>query len=155
MKRLPHIAILLAVVAFVAADKGEKKKKGDAEKIQGKWTVVEWHRKGKVRYDQVGDVLTFSGKKIVFGDNEKEEAVFNLRPDKKPRELDITSKSDGKDFTFKAVYDFSGDMLKICFLGSQKQRRPEKMGTSADDDRIVWVLKRVTNDENDKGNGKK
>ena len=94
MKRLPHTAILLAVVAFVAADKGEKKKKGDAEKIQGKWTVVEWHRKGKVRYDQVGDVLTFSGKKIVFGDNEKEEAVFNLRPDKKPRELDM-SLSDG------------------------------------------------------------
>ena len=42
MKRLPHVAILLLAVALVAADKGEKKK-GDAEKIQGKWTIVETH----------------------------------------------------------------------------------------------------------------
>ena len=36
MKRLPHVAMLLVAVAVVAADKCEKKKKSDAEKIQGK-----------------------------------------------------------------------------------------------------------------------
>ena len=34
MKRFPHAAILLAAVALVAADKGEKEK-GDGEKIKG------------------------------------------------------------------------------------------------------------------------
>ena len=151
MKRLPHVAMLLVAVALVAADKGEKKEKSDAEKIQGKWTMVEWHRKGKVRYDQLGAVVTFSGKKVTIFDaslrkDKKDEAVFELRPNKKPRELDIISKSGGKDFTFKADYGFSGDTLKVCFLGLTKNRRPDAMGTSADDDRIVWVYKRVKGD---------
>ncbi len=150
MKRLPHVVILLVAVALVAADNGEKKE-GDAETIQGKWTIVEWHRKGKVRYDQLGLVITFSGKKVTISDaslrkDEKDEAVFELRPNKKPRELDIISKSGGKDITFKAVYGFSGDTLKVCFLGLTKNRRPDAMGTSADDDRIVWVFKRVKGD---------
>ena len=144
MKRLPHVAILLMVVALVAADKGEKKK-SDAEKIQGKWTVAEVYLKGKKQGDMVGDPVTFSGKKMIVarkGQDRKTEHAFELRPDKKPREMDIIFKGGGEEATALAIYELSGDTLKIC-LAKPGKERPKALGTAPDDDRALMVFKRV------------
>ena len=131
---------------MIAADKGEKKK-GDAEKIQGKWIVVEYYRKGEKFDKSVGDVLTFSGKKMTIvyvGSDRKFEAVFELRADKKPPELDMTNRNT---MTIKAAYELSGDTLKICWLDDLDEGRPDAVGSAANDDRILRVLKRVKGDD--------
>ena len=151
MKRLPHVAMLLVAVALVAADKGEKKK-SDAEKIQGKWIVVEAYHKDKKDGGQVGKFVTFSGKKMTLrlqrGEGRAFETVFELRPDKKPRELDMIFKVSGGEKTFEAIYELSGDTLKICFPDPGKGR-PRLMGTAADDERRLLVLKRAKGDKGD------
>jgi hypothetical protein len=47
MKRLSHVAMLLVAVSLVAAAAGEKKEKGDAEKIKGDWFRTTCYHKGK------------------------------------------------------------------------------------------------------------
>ena len=146
MKRLPHVAMLLVAVALVAADKGEKKK-GDAEKIQGKWTIVESFYKGKKSVTTVASrrIYTFSGKKPIVGDG-KVMMTFELRPEKKPHELDLILSVLGTETTCEAIYELSGDKLKICHLFGNKPR-PEAMGTGVDDERYLMVLKRVKGDD--------
>ncbi len=148
MKRCPHVAILLVAVALVAADDAKKKKK-DAEAIQGKWTIVESFHKGKIDDDPVGDVVLFADKKLIVspkGTDKKIEFTFKLRPDKKPREIDMTMKFGGEEMTMKAIYELSGDTLKICIAEPGKER-PEALGTAADDKRKLMVLKRVKPDK--------
>ena len=144
MKRISHVTMLLVAIALIAADKGEQKKEGDAEKIQGKWIVVESYRKGEKVDTSVGDVVTFSGKKLTIvqaGSKFEVEAVFELRPDKKPPELDMTKRT-----TITAIYELAGDTLKICALDFGKGR-PDAVGTAADDNRTLRVLKRVKSDD--------
>ena len=153
MTRLPHVAMLLVAVASVAADKGEKKK-GDADKIQGKWMVVEYYFKGKSveSFDGMGGAFIFLGKKLTIvhkdRDREGKKGVFELHPDKKPRELDIVFKADGLESTVSAIYEFSGETLKICIVESGKGR-PKAIGTAADDERFLLVLKRLKGDKGD------
>jgi uncharacterized protein (TIGR03067 family) len=133
----------------VKADK--KKQKGDGEKIQGKWIEVESHYKGKKSVDDTASpVYTFSDKKLIVGDGSGKgiNAVFTfeLRPDKKPRELDLIVMLGDKKRTAKAIYELSGDTLKIC-SGRSDEERPKAMGTAADDERSVVVFKRVKSDD--------
>ena len=144
MKRLPHVAILLVAIALVAADKGEKKK-GDAEKIQGKWITVEVYKKGEKATVNLGNVVTFSGKKVILGSKDTLEGTFKLRSDKKPRELDLIF-SDGRNVV-KAIYELSGDTLKMCWLANIKKGPPDAFGSTADDERKLFVLKRVKGDD--------
>ncbi len=148
MKRLPHVAVLLVAVALVAADEDEKKK-GDAEKIQGKWRCVESFRKGEKREREVGGVMTFSGKNFTIFDasrDRKMKGTFELRPDKKPQELDLVFNRFDEETTGKLIYKLSGDTLKICGSPPGKPR-PKAVGSTADDERDLLVLKRVKGDD--------
>ena len=155
---------------MVAADDNEKKKKGDAEKIQGKWIVVEVYESGsKKDGDSLGDVITFLGKnKMTWTtkvDNRESIWFFELRPDKKPKELNLKlhvrllpadqkelqkelkelNIKDGRiAFPIPMIYELSGDTLKIC-ISAFEDRKP----IAADDKRSLMVLKR------DKGDDKK
>jgi uncharacterized protein (TIGR03067 family) len=131
----------------VKADK--KKQKGDGEKIQGKWIVVESYYKGKKSVDDdASPVYTFSGKKLIVGDGKGTNAVFTieLRPDLKPRELDLIVTLGDKKLTAKVIYELSGDTLKIC-SGRSDEERPKAMGTASDDERSLEVFKRVKGDD--------
>jgi uncharacterized protein (TIGR03067 family) len=131
------------------ADK--KKQKGDGEKIQGKWIVVESYFKGKKSVDDdASPVYTFSGNKLIVGDGSGKgtNAVFTieLRPDLKPRELDLIVTLGDKKLTAKVIYELSGDTLKIC-SGRSDEERPKAMGTASDDERSLEVFKRVKGDD--------
>lgn len=128
---------------MIAADKGEKKK-SDLKKIQGKWTVVESYRKGKKSDDAMGTVFTFSGKNAISvpkGGGKITVAVFELRPEKTPQELDLRIEK----ITWKCIYSLSGDTLEICYAPLDNMR-PDAIGTAAGDERELIVLKRVKGD---------
>ena len=74
------------------------------------------------------------------------ENTFKLQPDKKPKELDVTGKRDGKERTVTWIYVLSGDTLNICAQEYGKGR-PPAIGTAADDERHLVVLKRVKGDD--------
>ena len=144
MKRLPHIAILLVAVALVAADNGEKKK-GDAEKIQGKWEIAEHYKKGKKTDGVIGDVFTFSGKKLLMTQkigNKNWDTTFEIRADKKPKEVDVFMKLGEIDVVWRGVYELSGNTLTIC-LAEPGKGRPKVIGRTADNGRALMILKRV------------
>ena len=116
--------------------------------IQGKWTVVEAYLDGEKCDLFVGEALTFSGKKMTSAaadGGEEIEETFELRPDKKPRELDFSS-DGGKEKPTKCIYELSSDTLRICFEPFGKEP-PKAMGTAADDNRILVMLKRVKGDD--------
>ena len=138
---------------MVAADMGEKKK-GDAEKIQGKWIVVAFYHKGKATpFGDAKATYSFSGNRMRNPDDPKFKFTFELRPDKKPRELDVIWNHDGKANISRMIYELSGDTLKICVPILTEGPRPVAIGTAADDERRLLVLKRVK--DGDKGDGKK
>jgi uncharacterized protein (TIGR03067 family) len=144
---LPHVAILLVAIVLVAADKDEKQKGSDIEAIQGKWIVIASVYKGKKSGDYVGNMYAFSGKTMTLtlkGSDRNVKVAFELRPEKEPREL--TLKVDGGKVVWKVIYELSGDTLNICELRAGT-RRPEAMGSTADDDRQLIVLKRVKGDD--------
>ena len=79
--------------------------------------------------------------------DQRVETAFELRPDKRPPELDVFDEDD--KLTSMFIYELSGDTLRICTLGRLGKTRPKAIGSTADDERRLLVLKRV------KGNDKK
>ena len=113
MKRLPHVAMMLVAVSLLAADKTVKEK-SDFEKIQGKWIVVELYAGGekeKLSKEDKNETITFtlSGKKLTSSTNGDKSAV-ELRPDKRPRELDRTN---GRGEVTPAIYELSGRHAEV------------------------------------------
>jgi uncharacterized protein (TIGR03067 family) len=85
--------------------------KQDKEAIQGEWVGARI-------------TVTFAGDKFVPWDGnhpqQEEAAVFTLYPAKSPKQIDFKYVKDGK--TQLAIYELSGDDLKLCIAESGKER---------------------------------
>jgi hypothetical protein len=98
MNRMP---VLLAVVALAGAANDEDANKKDMEKMQGDWAAV----------SMVRDGMPFP----------KDDAQSFFRTVKG----DIDVLPEGTDDTAKSVlgiYEFDGDVLKVCFAAAGKER---------------------------------
>ena len=56
--------------------------------------------------------------------------------------MDMVMKLGGKTFTTGAIYELSGDTLKICSRGPGEPR-PKKIGSTSVDGQQLMVLKRA------------
>jgi uncharacterized protein (TIGR03067 family) len=132
--------LLLAALLLVAADPPrEEAIKKEREKLRGSWVdVTDSTRmipvpadKGLAIQDFTSDKISTrlwvkEGGKIVTKD--VNEMSFTLDPTKNPKTIDFTLiKGPGKGKTYRGIYQFDGDDLKLCFPADPDGARPAKL----------------------------
>lgn len=111
-----------------ADDKAEVVK--ELKKLEGTWTFESVEAGGmKLPADQFkGMTVTVEGDKyaVKMGDTVVEAATLKLDPSKSPKAFDSTvTEGPNKGKVYLAIYEVSGDTLKVCFDEDGKKRPTE------------------------------
>lgn len=135
---------------------------GDRAKLQGTWRVVamksngeEIHDSGGERDDDRllraldfrfkfdGDRLTETGNFQGFGEPGGSDAVetFTIDPQASPKALDIRRTWRNTVSVQRAIYEFRGERLRICFGANE---RPKSFDAGRGSDDLVYEFVRVT-----------
>jgi uncharacterized protein (TIGR03067 family) len=114
-----------------ADDKAEVEK--ELKKFQGAWTFESVEAGGKkLPADQFkGMTVVFEGGKysVKSGDQVVEAATLKLDPSKTPKTFDSTvTAGPNKGKVYLAIYEISGDTLKVCYDEEGKKRPTEFKG---------------------------
>jgi uncharacterized protein (TIGR03067 family) len=137
---------ILATSLLLGADAPKNDRtREELDKLKGTWGLVSSETDGnKASADEIKKIkLVFAGATLTVrqGDKSAESDVV-LRPDKKPKQIDLIP-GDGPDKakTVPGIYELDDDNLKLCLSKPGKQR-PAEFGTKADSGRVLIVLKR-------------
>ena len=122
---------LLACLPLVAGARADDKDT-EAKKMEGTWQLKDAELAGqKLPAESVKAFrLTLTGGKYTLKSNEQPDAgTYKLDTGKKPRQMTITgTEGPNKERTFLAIYELTGDTLKICYDLSG-QAHPEEFKT--------------------------
>jgi len=130
--------LLVAAVAWADA-------KEDAKAMEGTWVPVSAELGGTKFPDEALKTMKLQlkeGKYRVEVGKQVDQGTLTLDPSKKPAAMDIKG-TDGpnKDKTFLAIYELSGDSMKICYdLGGKD--RPTEFKTAPKTGTFFVVYKR-------------
>ena len=122
---------LLVSLSFACLSRGDEAKKGGTS-IDGTWLPTEAELGGKKLPDEVRKTIKLvigDGKYTVTVGEKPDRGTITLDPSKKPKALDITgTEGPNKGKTILAIYERTGDTLRICYdLGGKA--RPGKFET--------------------------
>jgi uncharacterized protein (TIGR03067 family) len=141
--KMPVFAVVLSmfmiVSALVAADDVPK----GLEKAQGAWTLAALTVEGKEIKDAKGK-LTVKGDAYTFmaGDTVN-KGVYKVDPSKTPMTLDIICKEGpDKGKTLPAIYEVTGDTMKVC-LNIKGKDRPKEFASKPDSGTVLESWKKV------------
>jgi uncharacterized protein (TIGR03067 family) len=112
--------LVLALVPAARADD----KADDWKGLKGTWKVEKAIFMGNESTDMFGTlILTIEeGKYAVDFRGQEEKGTIKLDPAKKPKQMTIQpTEGTNKEMTFLAIYELSGDTLKVCYdLGGKE-----------------------------------
>jgi uncharacterized protein (TIGR03067 family) len=122
--------------------------------LQGSWAIVGKEYSGKKATEeevaQLAEVtITVEGAKVEWSQNQEKkeiisEATIKLDPKAKPKALDITFTSGRfKGDSVLAIYEVSGDALKVCYSTEDGKGRPTEFAGKADGKAIFMNYKRA------------
>jgi uncharacterized protein (TIGR03067 family) len=119
--------------------------KDDAKAMQGTWLPTAAELGGNKLPDENLKALKLvlkDGKYTVTAGGETDQGTVKLDVASRPKSMDITG-TDGpnKGKTFPAIYELSGDTLKVCYDLSGKTR-PAKFETKPDTMQLLITYKR-------------
>jgi uncharacterized protein (TIGR03067 family) len=141
LMRLANAVVLIAAVAFIAAD---EPKKGDAEALKGDWSAVSYKEGGKSAPDDLIKKLTAS-----FGDKDYTNKVdggvieagdYTIDGSKTPKTIDFDIKkgqAEGKRQL--GIFQIEGNKLTLVVSEPGSPDRPKSM-KPADTDPVVEVV---------------
>jgi len=113
----------------------------DLESVQGDWVATEFVANGD-RLDAAALAaikLNIKGRDYsVETDNGPSTGTFELNPATRPRAMDVTT-SDGAEIP--AIYEVSGDSMKVCYAINGASR-PDTFTSTSGSDRVSVVYKR-------------
>jgi uncharacterized protein (TIGR03067 family) len=117
---------VFAVSSFAWAALGQD----DAKLIQGTWVPISAELGGKEFPEEVRKsiklVLKDDTYLVTVGKEGSDEGKCKLDPAKTPKTLDITgTKGPNMGKTFLAIYELTGDKLRVCYDLSGKDRPKE------------------------------
>jgi uncharacterized protein (TIGR03067 family) len=157
----PRIALTLAACVLAAAAAGvggaplkeDDPVKKDLALLQGTWVIVGKEYMGKTATKEevaklTGETVINDGTRTEWSEDlgKKEiinEAKLKLDPNAKPKALDIIITSGlGKGETIQAIYEVTGDTLKICFA-MDDGKRPTEFAGKADGKAAFLTYKRL------------
>jgi uncharacterized protein (TIGR03067 family) len=129
--------------------------KKDLQSLQGTWAITGREVNGKKATKEeiallTSEVVIKDGKCTLWKDDKgagkKEiawEATLKLDPTTKPKALDLTYTSgESKGKTEKAIYEVTGDTIKVCF-SFEGGDRPTEFAGKADGKAFLLTYKRV------------
>jgi uncharacterized protein (TIGR03067 family) len=127
----------LCVLLLVSLTPGQEDRLAEADfkQLHGAWDVTEMEFDGKpVPKEKAPARLVFSGMKMTgLGP----EMTVSLDPAKKPKAIDLTFRKGDESYPVRAIYDLTGDELKLCIPLAPKKgqgkafenQRPESFET--------------------------
>jgi uncharacterized protein (TIGR03067 family) len=145
-KRLAVVCLLLTPLAAGAFQSAEERVQREEEKLAGTWQVVSVEADGQAVPAQQfrGLRMTFKAGKFTAqkGQGDRQEGTYKLDPSKSPKQIDI-SRKDGPAAGRNqlAIYSLTGNTLKICSGGSDKER-PDGFETRGKEGRVLMTLRR-------------
>ena len=121
------LLIFGAALALGGLGPAADEKPDDAKRMQGAWAMASSNHEGRSMPE--GLVKEFrrevrGNEYAVFrGDKEVVKGTFTLDPSRKPKAIDVklTSGPD-KDRTMLGIYEFDGEVLRLCFAPPGKER---------------------------------
>jgi uncharacterized protein (TIGR03067 family) len=129
MRRVIPLACALLAASGMTSLRADDAQK-DLQRLQGVWSVVECVGDGRPLTKKLRDQMkiAFKGKKIIVGgggDIFKGNFTFKIDPSKKPKAIDIIA-LDGplKGKAVQAIYELTGDGLKLCLPIREGKNRP-------------------------------
>lgn len=137
----------IGVLALASA--GADAPADDLKKLQGTWNITSVTRDGKELAELKGAQMTFVGKDVIIkkGEGKRDEFPYDypmpvqLRPTKKPKEIDIrlfpAGGWFGSDVNMRGIYELDGDTFRFCVGNDNK--RPK---TFSDKGSALLVLER-------------
>jgi uncharacterized protein (TIGR03067 family) len=141
---IKHAFSLVAFLGFAALGLADAKEDGKA--IQGTWVPISAELgTEKLPEEALKDMkltLTDGKYSVEFG-KMLDKGTFTLDPGKKPASMDIEgTEGPNKGKTFPAIYELSGDSLKVCYDLAGKAR-PTEFKTMPKTMTFLVVYKRV------------
>jgi uncharacterized protein (TIGR03067 family) len=117
----------------------------DLKAMQGTWKLESAETHGqKVESDDIKDiVLKIMGERYEVRVKDKiDGGTLKLDETQKPKTMDGTD-TEGDDVgkVVKAIYELSGDTLRVCHAGDGEER-PKEMATKEDSSAMIMTFKR-------------
>jgi uncharacterized protein (TIGR03067 family) len=131
-----------ALLLIIAADPP----KGDLDRLQGTWVLVQMKREGEdvPAEDLKGSTAAYEGNRITLrdGDRVRRRGIVTLDPTRKPKAIN-TWDQDGpyEDQTVPGIYELDGDTLRLCFSRPGSER-PKEFTTKTAPGVLFCVYKR-------------
>jgi uncharacterized protein (TIGR03067 family) len=145
------VAAAISLLGFADEENAEKKQT-DQQQIQGRWEVSTSEEGGQPGGAFTGATLVINGETLrIFpkgaGPRDALAMKYTLDATKNPKHLDTSHELEpGKPIKQLAIYELSGDSLKIC-LEAAGRGRPAKLETNRGASAHLLVLKRIKNEE--------
>jgi uncharacterized protein (TIGR03067 family) len=135
------LAVLAIPLLCVASARGD-----DAKDLGGNWVPTAGEIDGQKLPDELLKSIKLhldGGKYTTEVGKEKQQGTYKFDEKKTPKEMDITA-TDGPDKgkTLLAIYELSGDTLKVCYALEGKER-PKEFKTSVGSKRFLVTYQRV------------
>ena len=139
------LLVLMMLVLSLPARAGGGGEKEDSKILDGTWLPVEAELGGQKFPDEILKTLKLTmsdGKYTVNVGERVDKGTIQLDPTAKPKAIDIIgTEGPNKGKTILAIYELTGDTLRICYdLAGQK--RPTEFKTVKDTQQFLVTYKR-------------
>jgi len=140
----------LVMLMLVATPLVAQETKGDLDKLQGHWVMVESTRDGKKMPAQVKIERTIEGKNytVTVQSNEGEQVLsgtLKIDSTTKPKTIDATrTEGPDRDKAMLGIYELEGNRQKVCFAPVGKSR-PTEFASKAGTGHVLTIWQKAPN----------
>jgi uncharacterized protein (TIGR03067 family) len=121
--------------------------RAELKRLEGTWEAVEFEAEGRkmsakdLAGGQPPMVQEYKGDRLLVKQGGKvvEEGTVKLDPTRAPKTMDLTGKQDGREATLRAIYELTGDTLRVCY---RPEGRPRPTEFKAEGQAMILTLKR-------------
>jgi len=118
----------------------------DLERMAGVWKIaaIEANGADAATDDAAGLTVTIrGGNYTVEKSGETDRGKFSIKADKHPKQMDIQPETGpGAGQVIPAIYEFSGDKLRICYATQEGAERPAGFKTAPDSGEVLITYQR-------------
>jgi uncharacterized protein (TIGR03067 family) len=136
------LPLILGVACLVFMPVRTQYAEDDKKTIEGSWIAVSFELGGQKLPE-----ASFKDTRLILTDGrytyQNDQGTYKINPAGKPKSMDITgTKGPNQGKTFPAIYELTGDTLRICYdLGGKM--RPSEFTTRAGTQQFLALYKRA------------
>jgi uncharacterized protein (TIGR03067 family) len=136
------VLVLTMLVFWLPVRAWSADAKEDSKMMEGTWLPVEGELGGQKFPDEVLKTIKLTLSEGKYTVNVIDKGTVKLDPSKKPKTMDIVgTEGPNKGKTIPAIYELTGDTLRVCYDLSGKNR-PKEFKTEKDSKQFLVSYKR-------------